>query len=102
MFGMRSRVQRWWQMPALRIACFAELLHALRLRQLIPCQLLRRLRPSDRCSFRERRNAGRGAHASIPRGPHPARAAIQGERKLVTVMFADLRGSFELIEGTDP
>jgi len=31
-----------------------------------------------------------------------ARAAIQGERKLVTVMFADLRGSFELIEGTDP
>jgi class 3 adenylate cyclase len=31
-----------------------------------------------------------------------ARAAIQGERKQVTMMFADVRGSFEMIEGTDP
>jgi class 3 adenylate cyclase/predicted ATPase len=31
-----------------------------------------------------------------------ARAAIEGERKLVTVLFADLQGSLELIEGRDP
>ena len=30
------------------------------------------------------------------------RDAVQGERKRVTVMFADVRGSFELIEGADP
>ncbi len=31
-----------------------------------------------------------------------ARVAIEGERKHVTVLFADLKGSFELIEGRDP
>ena len=31
-----------------------------------------------------------------------ARAAIEGERKHVTVLFADLKGSLELIEGRDP
>jgi class 3 adenylate cyclase len=31
-----------------------------------------------------------------------ARAAIEGERKQVTVLFADLKGSTELISGLDP
>src|SRR5262245_30534399 len=31
-----------------------------------------------------------------------ARAALEGERKQVTVLFADLRGSTELIAGLDP
>ena len=31
-----------------------------------------------------------------------ARAALEGERKQVTVLFADLKGSTELIEGLDP
>jgi class 3 adenylate cyclase len=31
-----------------------------------------------------------------------ARSAIEGERKLVTVMFADIRGSFEMIADRDP
>jgi len=31
-----------------------------------------------------------------------SRAALEGERKQVTVLFADIRGSLELIEGIDP
>src|SRR5712691_11786347 len=31
-----------------------------------------------------------------------SRSALEGERKLVTVLFADLKGSTELIEGLDP
>src|SRR6185369_15543912 len=31
-----------------------------------------------------------------------ARADLEGERKHVTVMFADIKGSTELIEGLDP
>ena len=31
-----------------------------------------------------------------------SRAALEGERKQVTVLFADLKGSIELIEGLDP
>ena len=31
-----------------------------------------------------------------------SRAALEGERKQVTVLFADLKGSTELIEGVDP
>jgi len=31
-----------------------------------------------------------------------SRAALEGERKQVTVLFADLKGSTELIEGLDP
>ena len=31
-----------------------------------------------------------------------SRAAIEGERKHVTVLFADIKGSLELIEGHDP
>ena len=30
------------------------------------------------------------------------RSALEGERKQVTVLFADLKGSTELIEGLDP
>jgi class 3 adenylate cyclase/tetratricopeptide (TPR) repeat protein len=31
-----------------------------------------------------------------------SRAALEGERKQVTVLFADIKGSMELIQGTDP
>lgn len=31
-----------------------------------------------------------------------SRAALEGERKQITVLFADIRGSLELIENTDP
>src|SRR3989304_5465510 len=31
-----------------------------------------------------------------------SRAALEGERKQVTALFADLRGSMELLEGVDP
>ena len=31
-----------------------------------------------------------------------SRASLEGERKQVTVLFADIRGSLELIEGSDP
>src|SRR5262249_4336126 len=31
-----------------------------------------------------------------------SRTALEGERKQVTVLFADLKGSTELIEGLDP
>src|SRR5215470_2046251 len=45
---------------------------------------------------------------SAPTPPHlaekflSARGAIEGERKLVTVLFADLRGSLELLVDRDP
>jgi predicted ATPase/class 3 adenylate cyclase len=51
------------------------------------------------------------AAASLPQVPAPKhlvdkvldqRSAIEGERKLVTVLFADIRGSLELIVGRDP
>src|SRR5271166_4222240 len=31
-----------------------------------------------------------------------SRSALEGERKQVTVLFADIKGSMELIQGTDP
>ena len=31
-----------------------------------------------------------------------SKAALEGERKQITVLFADLKGSIELIEGDDP
>ena len=31
-----------------------------------------------------------------------SRGALEGERKQVTVLFADIKGSMELIQGTDP
>ena len=48
----------------------------------------------------------RGLEYQVP--PHLAesilgsRGALEGERKQVTVLFADIRGSLELLEGTDP
>ena len=33
---------------------------------------------------------------------HNLRSELTGARKLVTVMFADIRGSFELTDGRDP
>ena len=34
--------------------------------------------------------------------PHARRAALEGERKQVTVLFADLKGSMELLADRDP
>src|SRR6185436_16767602 len=31
-----------------------------------------------------------------------SRAALEGERKLITVLFADIKGSMELLAGRDP
>src|SRR3990172_4392110 len=55
--------------------------------------------------------APRGAHDRSPAAFPPShlaskilasRAALEGERKQVTALFADLRGSMELLEGMDP
>jgi len=65
------------------------------------------------------RSASRVGSRSIPRAPrfaHPdsytpkclaeriltSRAALEGERKRVTVLFADLKGSMELLADRDP
>jgi class 3 adenylate cyclase len=53
----------------------------------------------------------RGAHAQPPVSYTPghlveriltSRAALEGERKQVTVLFADLKGSMELLADRDP
>jgi hypothetical protein len=53
---------------------------------------------------------GRAAHRARPRHPHAqlprrkdltARGALEGERKQVTVLFADLKGSMELLADRD-
>ena len=42
-------------------------------------------------------------HAEAPRGEDPhLRSALEGERKQVTVLFADLKGSMELLADRDP
>ena len=49
-----------------------------------------------------------GARATLLHAPHlaekilTARSALEGERKQVTVLFADLKGSLELIADRDP
>ena len=45
-----------------------------------------------------------GLHAGAPRRAHPgqAEASLEGERKQVTVLFADLKGSMELLAERDP
>src|SRR5262249_31752940 len=39
---------------------------------------------------------------SVPTTEQPAEATIDGERKPVTALFADIKGSMELIESLDP
>ena len=57
--------------------------------------------------------AGAAAHRGRPRPRHlhaatprqrilTSRAALEGERKHVTVLFADLKGSLELLADRDP
>jgi class 3 adenylate cyclase len=59
-----------------------------------------------RDSGRRAHAAVRGArdvHAEAPRRKDPHfEAALQGERKQVTVLFADLKGSMELLADRDP
>ena len=40
--------------------------------------------------------------STLPRGSSPPRCALEGERKQVTVLFADLKGSMELLADRDP
>jgi class 3 adenylate cyclase/tetratricopeptide (TPR) repeat protein len=61
-------------------------------------------------------NTARAAPAAVPGGPSPetyvprhlaekilaSRQSLEGERKQVTVLFADIRGSTRLLEGLDP
>ena len=68
-------------------------------------EVLRRLRRAiERC----RRTSGDPA-APESYTPKPlaerilrSRGALEGERKQVTVLFADIKGSMELIQGADP
>ena len=56
--------------------------------------------------------AGPSRHAPLPRSPTPpstsprrsstSKSALEGERKQVTVLFADLKGSMELLADRDP
>ena len=46
--------------------------------------------------------AGLHATPSQPTRSSPARQALEGERKQVTVLFADIKDSTELIRGLDP
>ena len=65
--------------------------------------LLRRVRPSA-----DARRGVSGAEVPAPALPPPlaallsSRFAREGERKQVTVLFADIRGSTELIQELDP
>jgi class 3 adenylate cyclase len=81
-----------------------------------------RRRTSDREDWRRRKPGSRSPGAPLDRGqatPKPAspeaytpkhlaeriktsRVALEGERKQVTVLFADIKGSLELIESSDP
>ena len=64
-----------------------------------------------RCGASLRGASAAGGPAAAPRGhtpPHLAerilsgRRALEGERKLVTVLFADLKGSMEILANRDP
>jgi class 3 adenylate cyclase len=63
-------------------------------------------RLSWRCSACEERNPTpllRCRHCGAARErPSDATEALRSERKLVTILFADIRGSLELIRGHDP
>ena len=65
-------------------------------------EVLRRLRRAiDWC----RRTSGDpGCARELPLAERilRSRGALEGERKQVTVLFADIKGSMELIQGTDP
>ena len=79
-------------------------MRALRLRARAGRALLRRLRPADP------RRAARVRFASPETytPPHLAekirtsRGTLEGERKQVTVLFADMKGSLELLADRDP
>ena len=80
-------------------------LSGMRLREPAVRQVLRRLR---RATWYGSRSAGCPGvagelHAEAPGRAHPApAAALEGERKQVTVLFADLKGSMELLADRDP
>ena len=44
----------------------------------------------------------RTPHLTWPRKSYPTRSTLEGERKQVTVLFADLKGSMELLADRDP
>ena len=68
-------------------------------------EVLRRLRRAIDRRRRTSSNPGcaRKLHAEATRREIlRSRGALEGERKQVTVLFADIRGSMELIQGADP
>ena len=80
-------------------------MRALRLRARARRALLRRLRPAASSSRPPR---ARFASPETYTPPHLAekirtsRGALEGERKQVTVLFADMKGSLELLADRDP
>src|SRR5207249_8138775 len=93
---MVDDVARPWEHPH----STAHALPVLRTRPAARGALLRRVRSS--------RGRGRAIRASPPRADSPcqkilaSRGRLEGERKQVTVLFADVKGSMELAERVDP
>ena len=77
----------------------------MRARQPAGQPLLQRVRPAGRDAVR-RRNGARVPQSYTPRYLAEkiltSRHALEGERKQVTVLFADMKGSLELLADRDP
>ena len=66
-------------------------------------EVLWRMRRSSRDESTTSRAIARVLHAEAPRRKDPhVQDALEGERKQVTVLFADLKGSMELLADRDP
>ena len=68
-------------------------------------QVLRRLRRATWCGSRSACCPGvAGGYTPKPLAERilRSRGALEGERKQVTVLFSDIKGSMELIQGSDP
>src|SRR5262245_28214240 len=75
---------------------------------------VRSCQPGRNSASNVRRRSARPAHPCGPPHPRPtppkhlaeriinSKAALEGERKQVTVLFADLKGSMELLADRDP
>ena len=75
------------------------------------CRRARKFCPECAHADRARRRAARGSRFGSPESYTPkhlaekiltSKAALEGERKQVTVLFADLKGSMELLADRDP
>src|SRR5215813_10829327 len=57
-------------------------------------------KPLERAGDKSQRTAA--ANSAIPASAEPPDASLEGERKTVTTLFADIKGSMDLEEGIDP